>query len=157
MLSESDRAAVGAVLSECQHLPGPLLPVLHGIQEALGHVPADCVEQIALALGLSRAEVHGVITYYHDFRAQPAGRHVVKVCRAESCQAMGADALWAHACLHLGRDGAGTTADGAVTLEPVYCLGMCALSPAISIDDRPHARMDPSRFDRLLGQARASR
>lgn len=155
MLSESDQAVVTQVLSLRKHLPGPLMPVLHGIQEALGHVPADAVEQIARELNLSRAEVHGVFTYYHDFRAQPAGRHVVKVCRAESCQAMGADALWAHACLHLGRDGAGTTADGMVTLEPAYCLGLCALSPAISVDEKPHARMNAARFDRVLEQAKA--
>jgi formate dehydrogenase subunit gamma len=120
---------------------GALLPILHDVQEALGHVPATTVGEIAHALNLSRAEVHGVVTYYHFFRAAPPGRHVVQVCRAESCQARGADELLAQAEQLLGCKSPSTRADGGVTLEPVYCLGLCALSPAVMVDERVHGRM----------------
>ena len=130
--------------------PGALLALLHAVQDALGHVPDHAVPAIAEGLNLSRAEVHGVITYYHHFRREPAGRHVLQVCRAESCQAMGADALWQHACTRLGVEEGGTSADGAVTLEPVYCLGLCAMSPAVALDEAPRARMSPQRLDALL-------
>jgi formate dehydrogenase subunit gamma len=113
------------------------------------------VPEIAQALNLSRAEVHGVITYYHHFREQPPGRHVVQVCRAESCQAMGAEALLAHAQQHLGCPLHGCTADGAFSLEAVYCLGLCALSPAVMIGETPHARVTPQRFDALVAEARS--
>ncbi len=130
--------------------PGGLMPLLHAVQDAVGHVPDDAVPLIAEGLNLSRAEVHGVITYYHHFRREPAGRHVLQVCRAESCQAMGSDALWDHACSRLAVPEGGTTADGAVTLEPVYCLGLCAMSPAVALDEQPRARMSASRLDALL-------
>ncbi len=132
---------------------GALLPVLHEVQDALGCIPAEVVGEIADGLDRTRAEVHGVVTYYHHFREQPAGRHGLEVCRAESCQAMGSDALWSYACsrLGLGADG-GTAADGSVTLEPVYCLGLCAQSPAAMLDGRPHARMSPQRLDALLAR-----
>lgn len=130
--------------------PGALLPLLHDVQDTLGHVPAEAVPAIARALNLSRAEVHGVISYYHHFRSAPPGRHVVQVCRAESCQACGAEALWHAAQAALGCPGGGTRADGAVTLEPVYCLGLCALSPALQVDDRLHARMTPDRLAHLV-------
>ena len=107
---------------------------------------------LASALNLSRAEVHGVITYYHYFRDKPPGRHVVEVCRAESCKAVGADALMAHAEATLGCASHRTRDDGAVTLLPVYCLGLCAMSPAILIDEQPHARMTPAKFDRLVAR-----
>lgn len=134
--------------------PGALLPILHEVQDALGFIPREVVPLIAAGLNLSRAEVHGVVTYYHHFRSEPPGRHVVQVCRAESCQAMGADALMAHAehvlgCAVHGGHGS-TSADGRYTLNPVYCLGMCASSPAIVVDDRLHARMTPARFDRVI-------
>ena len=119
MLSESVQATVSQVLLSKKHLPGALLPVLHGIQDAVGHVPREAVDEVARALNLSRAEVHGVVTYYHHFRSEPAGHHVVQICRAEACQSMGAQALWDHACLRLGRNGHGTTQDGMFTLEPV--------------------------------------
>lgn len=135
--------------------PGALLPLLHAVQDALGHVPDVAVPLIAEGLNLSRAEVHGVITYYHHFRRVPAGRHVLQVCRAEACQAMGADALWAHACSRLGVDGGGTRTDGAVTLEPVYCLGLCAMSPAVALDEAPRARMSAARLDALLQEVGA--
>jgi len=130
---------------------GPLLPVLHEIQDKLGFVPADAVPLIATALKLSRAEVHGVLSFYHDFRSEAPGEHVVHLCRAEACQAMGARALEAHAKSRLGIDFGGTTADGRITLEPVYCLGNCACSPSIRIDDELHARVTPERFDALIG------
>lgn len=126
--------------------------MLHAIQHALGYIPAESVPVIARALQLSRAEVHGVISFYHDFRSAPAGRHTLQICRAEACQAMGARALEDHARASLGIDYGDTTADGAFTLEPVYCLGNCACSPSVRIDDDIHARVDPARLDELLAE-----
>ena len=148
-------ATVLAVLNRRAGEPGALLPILHEVQDALGCIPPSVVPQIAQALNLSRAEVHGVISYYHHFRSEPAARHVVRICRAESCQAMGAEALLAHAERHLGCAVHGHSGDGAFTLEPVYCLGLCASSPALMLDEEPHARMTPKRFDALVAQARS--
>jgi len=144
---------VGRVLAERRHMAGALLPVLHGIQDALGYVPPEAVPQIADGLNLSRAEIHGVISFYHHFRETPPGRHTVYVCRAESCQAMQGRALEAHAKNALQVDFHQTTADGGVTLEPIYCLGNCALSPAVMIDGDVHGRVTPQRFDALIGDA----
>lgn len=159
-MTTSAVALTQAVLARHAGEPGALLPILHAVQDALGHVPREVVPQIAEALNLSRAEVHGVVTYYHHFRSEPPGRHVVKVCRAEACQAMGAEALLAHAEASLGcrtHGGHGATSpDGRFTLDPVFCLGLCASSPAILVDDRPHARMTPSTFDRLIGALETS-
>lgn len=150
----ADRAAwagaVDEVLERMRSMPGALLPILHGIQEQLGCVPPDAVPRIAEVLNLSRAEVHGVITFYHDFRSEPPGRHVVHVCRAESCQALGAEALLAGACERLGVEVHGTSADGAVTIEPIYCLGNCALSPAVMVDRHVYGRMSAERLDTIL-------
>ena len=143
---------VQTVLDRLHDLPGALLPVLHGIQDELGYVPPEAVPVIATTLNLSRAEVHGVITFYHDFRDTPPGRHQIHICRAESCQAVGAEALIVHAQKRLGVTFHETTTDGKVTLEPIYCLGNCALSPAITIDRRVHGRVTPARFDALLAQ-----
>ncbi len=143
-------ATVRSVLERHADEPGALLPILHAVQDALGHIPADAVPVIAKGLNLSRAEVHGVVTYYHHFRSEPAGRTVVQVCRAESCQACGADALMAHAEKVLGCASHHTRADGAYTLEPVYCLGMCALSPAIMVGEKLYARVTPEKFDRVV-------
>ena len=143
-------AAVRAVLARRMDEPGALLPILHELQDTLGHIPPDAVQEIAGALNLSRAEVHGVITYYHHFRSEPAGRHVIRICRAEACQAMGADDLLAHAQQRLGCAAHGTTKDGAFTLEPAFCLGLCASSPALAIDDEPQARVTPEAFDALI-------
>ena len=148
-------ATVRGVLARRIDEPGALLPILHDVQDALGYVPADAVPEIASALNLSRAEVHGVVTYYHHFRAEPAARHVVQICRAEAGQSMGADALLAHAQQHLGCAAHGHSKDGAFTLEPVFCLGLCASSPAMMLDDEPHARVTPRAFDALLAQARS--
>jgi len=144
---------VQQAVDELAHLPGALLPILHAVQDRLGYVPEAGVPLVAEALNLSRAEVHGVISYYHHFRSSPPGRHVVQVCRAESCQSRGAEALWAHACSRLGcadSDHGATNADASVTLLPVYCLGLCASSPAIAVDDRVHARVSLPRFDQLV-------
>lgn len=145
-------ALVDEVLTRRAAEPGALLPILHELQDALGFIPADVVPRIAEALNLSRAEVHGVVTYYHHFRSQPAAGRVLQICRAESCQAMGADALIAHAEHKLGCAMHGHSKDGAVTLEPVYCLGLCASSPALMLGDELHARMTPERLDALLKQ-----
>ena len=155
MMTEDTRQTVRQLLASMQDKPGALLPLLHGVQDALGHIPPDAVEEIARGLNLSRAEVHGVVTYYHHFRSEQAGRHLIQMCRAEACQSMGSEALWAHACTHLGRAGHGTTLDGMFTLEPVYCLGLCASSPALAVNGQVHARVDPAKFDRLVAQARS--
>jgi formate dehydrogenase subunit gamma len=139
-----------AVIARHRDEPGPLIEVLHGVQAALGCIPHDAVPLIADALNLSRAEVHGVISFYHHFRSTPPGRHVVQICRAESCQAVQGRVLEEHARRRLGVDWHGTTADGAITLEPVYCLGNCACSPAVMIDGEPHGRVTPGRFDELV-------
>ena len=144
------RAACGRL----QHLPGALLPILHAVQEALKHVPKDAVPLIARELNLSVAEVHGVVTFYHYFLQQRPGRHVVHLCRAEACQALGSVALEAHAKATLGVDFHGTTRDGAITLEPVYCLGNCALGPSMMIDQQLHGRVTPKRFDALVTRSR---
>ena len=129
---------------------GALLPILHDIQAAFGHVPQSALPQIAKGLNISKAEVHGVVSFYHDFREAPAGAHVVKLCRAEACQAVGADRVAAHAKATLGVDWRGTTADGRVTLEPVFCLGLCACGPAALVDGKVMGRVDEARLDGLL-------
>jgi formate dehydrogenase subunit gamma len=141
---------VRRIVADHRDMPGAMLPLLHAIQKALGWVPADCLPPIAEALRRSRAEVQGVLDFYHDFRRAPPGRHVVQICRAESCQAMGAAAIEAHAQGPLGLVYRDTTPDGAITLEPVYCLGNCACSPAVRVDDEIHGRMDPERFGELI-------
>lgn len=128
---------------------GPLLPILHDVQAAFGFVPEPALPLIAEALHLTRAEVHGVVSFYHDFRTHPAGRHVVKICRAESCQARGAGALAEHAKSRLGIDWHQTTENGAVTLEPVFCLGLCAMGPAALVDGKPQAALDSAAIDKL--------
>lgn len=133
--------------------PGGLLPALHELQDTLGHLPAELVGEIAQGFNISRAEVHGVITFYPHFRTVPPGRHTLQVCRAESCQALGGEALADHARRRLGCDFHATTGDGGVSLEPVYCLGLCAQSPAIMLDGEPHARVTPERLDHLLETA----
>ncbi len=153
-----DQSAITARVSEIiaahQGIEGPLLPILHAIQHQFDHVPQAALPVIAQALSLSKAEVHGVMSFYHDFREEPTGRHVVKLCRAESCQSVGADRVAAHAQARLGVDWHGTTADGAVTLEPVFCLGLCACGPAAMVDGRLVGRVDEARVDALLAEVR---
>jgi formate dehydrogenase subunit gamma len=141
---------VEGVLNRLQHLPGALLPVLHAIQDELGHVPSEAVPAIAAALNLSRAEVHGVVSFYHHFRSAPPGRHVVQLCRAEACQSMGAEDLSARIRDRLGIDFHETTADGRVTLEPVYCLGHCACAPSAMVDGEVQGRLTGERIDAML-------
>ncbi len=143
---------VQRLIAEYRDVPGGLMPLLHAMQAALGHVPPDALGAIAKGLNLSRAEVHGVVTYYHFFRSEPAGRRVVQVCRAESCQAMGADALIADAERLLGCKAHHRRDDGAVTLEPAYCLGLCAMSPALMIDEVPYARMNADKLAVLVAK-----
>ena len=135
--------------------PDGLLPILHDLQEERGFVEDAAVPFIAGALNLSRAEVHGVITFYHDFRRKPAGRHVVKLCRAESCQSRGGAAIEAEAARKLGVAMGETSADGRVTLEPVYCLGLCAIGPNALVDGKPVAAIDAARLDRIAAQVAA--
>jgi formate dehydrogenase subunit gamma len=143
--------AVRSAIACHRERPGALLPILHAVQDALGHVPPAALPLIAHELNLTRAEVHGVVSFYHHFRSAPPGRHVVKICRAEACQARGARALEAHAKRVLAVDFGATTADGAVTLEAIYCLGNCGCGPSLLIDaDGLHANVTPARFDALL-------
>ena len=153
-LSAAERTAVLDACARLKALPGALLPILHAVQEALTFVPKDAVPLIARELNLSVAEVHGVVTFYHYFLQERPGRHVVHLCRAEACQALGSVALEAHAKATLGVDFHGTTRDGAITLEPVYCLGNCALGPSMMIDQQLHGRVTAERFDALMTQSR---
>jgi formate dehydrogenase subunit gamma len=139
-----------------QHVPGALLPLLHAIQDDVGYIPEEVYPQISKALALSVAEVHGVVTFYHHFRTHPCGRHVLQICRAESCQAMGGEALEAHTKSYLHMDYHQTTTDHAITLEPVYCLGNCALSPAVMMDNQVYGRVDHRRSGTINNQARKS-
>ncbi|MDP9012362.1 MAG: formate dehydrogenase subunit gamma [Pseudomonadota bacterium] len=155
-LTPPERAAVLDACARLKSLPGALLPICHAVQESLGFVPKDAVPLMARELNLSVAEVHGVVTFYHYFRQHPPGRHVVHLCRAEACQAVGAIALEEHAKRSLGIDFHGTTADQAISLEPVYCLGNCALGPSMMIDAKLKGRVTAERFDALMAQARES-
>lgn len=140
---------VTRIANEHRHTPGGLLPALHAVQDALGYVPAEAVEALAQATNRSRAEVHGVLTYYHHFRDSPPGRNVVQLCQAEACLACGATELAEHASRRLGCDMHATRGDGQVTLEPVYCLGLCASSPAAQINGKPYGRMTTDKLDRV--------
>ena len=151
-----DVEGVQGILARNKDLPGRLLPVLHEVQDSIGYIPPDAVPMIAQGLNLSRAEVHGVITYYPHFRQHRPGKHVVQVCRAEACQSVGSDALEAHVKKSLCCGFHENSADGAVTLEPVYCLGHCAVGPNIVIDDEVHTHVTPERFDELLKAARSA-
>jgi len=154
MDSEASRS-VDDALARLKDLPGALLPILHAIQNALGYVPPESVPFIARELNLSRAEVHGVITFYHYFRDTPPGRHTLHICRAEACKAMGSDALEAHAKQTLGIDYHENTSDGEFSLEPVYCLGNCACSPSMMVGTEVYGRVTPERFDEIIAEAQA--
>ena len=149
-------AIVDRIVASHADQPGALLPILHAVQKELGYVPPEVVGRIAEGLNLSRAEVHGVISFYHYFRTHPPGKHVIHLCRAEACQAMGARALEAHAKRKLDVDFHGTSKDGAFTLEAVYCLGNCACAPSVLIDGELHGRVDAERFDALLVETQAA-
>ena len=145
---------IDACIRRHRDVPGGLLPLLHAIQGELGYIPPASLPRIAEAMHCSRAELHGVISFYHDFRTAPGGRHRVQICSAEACQAMGGRTLEAHARGSLGIDFGETTPDGTVSLEAVYCLGNCACSPSVRIDDAVYARVDPGRLDQLLAPLR---
>ena len=139
------------ILQTHKGLEGALLPILHAVQAEFGYVPQDVLPIIAKGLNISRAEVHGVVSFYHDYREHPAGRHVIKLCRAEACQAMGADHVAAHVQKSLGIDWHETTADGAVTLDPIFCLGLCACGPAAMVDGKLIGRANTVRMDKIIG------
>ncbi|HUA19706.1 MAG TPA: formate dehydrogenase subunit gamma [Bryobacteraceae bacterium] len=149
---DQDRASTR--ISELKHLPGALLPILHALQEDFGYIDDAAVPLVADALNLSHAEVHGVISFYHDFRKAPSGRHVLRVCRAEACQSMGCEGLVKHLEKRLGVRLGETTADGALTVEQVFCLGNCALSPAVMLDGKPYGRVSAEVADFLVDDAR---
>jgi formate dehydrogenase subunit gamma len=138
------------IIAGKQSMPGPLLPILHALQEEFGYIDREAEPLIADILNVTRAEVHGVVTFYHDFRHAPPARHVLKLCRAEACQSTGGDKLAAHAEAKIGVALGGATADGRVSLEPVYCLGLCAVAPSAMLDGRVIGRMDEEKLDALL-------
>lgn len=148
-----DETRGAEIIAEHASQEGATLVILHALQEAFGYVPEEVIPMVAQALNLSRAEVHGVFTFYHDFRHKPAGRHVLKLCRAEACQAAGGDALAARAEARLGVPLGSTTADDRVTLEPIYCLGLCATAPSAMLDGRLIGRLDQKRLDALITEA----
>ena len=135
--------------------PDALIEILHDLQEEIGHVPEAALPALAKALNLSRAEVHGVVTFYHDFRRAPAGRHIIKVCRAEACQSMGANELVGMIERYLKVKLGQTTADGAITVEAAYCLGNCALSPAVMVDEKLVGRVDAKKFEKIVAECRS--
>ena len=138
------------------NVPGALMPLLHAIQDDVGYVPESAYPRIAKALNLSVAEVHGVVSFYHHFRTHAPGKHILQLCRAESCQAMGSEALERYVKKTLGVDYHQTTADGAITLEPIYCLGNCACSPAVLIDDQVCGRVDIDCMNEIIAEARSA-
>jgi formate dehydrogenase subunit gamma len=143
-------AQLGDIIRRHQDREGPALVVLQAIQAEYGYIPEEAVPEVAAALNLSRAEIHGLVTFYHDFRRHRAGRHVLKLCRAEACQAMGAERLAAHAQARLGVSWHETTSGGGITLEPVFCLGLCACAPAALLDEVPLGRLDAPALDAAL-------
>jgi formate dehydrogenase subunit gamma len=149
---DADRAL--SRIRELEHLPGALLPILHALQEEFGYVDPEAVPLVADALNISKAEVHGVLNFYHDFKQAPAGRHVLRICRAEACQSMGCESLVSHVEKHLDVKMGETTADGSFTIESVYCLGLCALSPSALLDGKPYGRVSPQVADFLIDSAR---
>lgn len=144
-----------ALIAQNQNMPGALLPLLHAIQDNIGYIPESSYTSVSKALSLSVAEVHGVVSFYHHFRTHKPGRHILQICRAESCQSMGSEALEAHAKKCLNIDYHQTTSDQNITLEPVYCLGNCALSPAVMMDEEVYGRMTPADLDALLAEVAA--
>jgi len=144
--SVETKETVERIVAAHAHLEGPLLPILHALQAEFGFIPRDAIPLVAHALNLTRAEVYGVVSFYHDFRERPPGRHMVKLCRAEACQATGGNALAAAALKHFAVAWNETSADNAVTIEPVYCLGLCSVAPAALVDGEPLGRLDAPRL-----------
>ena len=150
--SADTRERLDAIILMHRDREGPLLPILHDVQTEWGHIPEDAQPVIAAALGMTRAEIHGVVSFYHDFRDRPAGRHVLRLCRAEACQSMGADALADELREALGIDFHQTTPDGKLTLEPVFCLGLCACGPAALVDDKLVGMLTPKKVEKLIDE-----
>ena len=153
-ISTDTHAKIQGLIAQHKGLQGALLPLLHAIQDEIGYVPEESYLSISKALALSVAEIHGVVTFYHHFRSHPAGKHILQICRAESCQAMGSEKLEASIKAKLGIDYHQTTSDGAITLEPIYCLGNCACSPSVMMDDEVYGRMDSQKMAELISEAR---
>jgi formate dehydrogenase subunit gamma len=155
-MQERDVSAtrIKEVIGRSSALEGPLLPILHDVQEEFGHIPSEALPLIADALNISNAEVHGVVSFYHDFRREPAGRHVLKLCRAESCQSMGSDAISASLQALLGAGMGETSSDGAVTIEAVYCLGLCSCAPAALLDGVPMGRLNDEKIIDIMSRVR---
>lgn len=151
-----DKTAVAEIVAELKDREGALLPILHRIQDRFGYIPPDSIPIIASGLNLSRAEVHGVVSFYRDFRSEPPGVHVIRICRAESCQAMGAASLIDYVKQELKLEFGGTDREGFFTLEPVYCFGNCACSPAVMVDEQIYGRMTPERLESLLRKLRSA-
>ena len=149
---DTDRAL--SRIRELEHLPGALLPILHALQDEFGYIHEEAIPLVAETLNLSKAEVHGVVSFYHDFRHSPPGRHVLRICRAEACQSMGCESLVDHVEKRLGVKLGETTADSSFTVEAVYCLGNCALSPSAMLDGRPYGRVSVQVADFLIDSAR---
>ncbi|MEO5926354.1 MAG: formate dehydrogenase subunit gamma [Bryobacteraceae bacterium] len=147
-----DRAL--SLINERKNLPGALLPILHALQDEFGYVDRSAIPALAEALNISKAEVHGVITFYHDFRHHPPGQHILKICRAEACQSMGCDKTIQHVENRLGVKLGETTSDGSFTVEQIFCLGLCALSPAVMLDGKPYGRVSPQVAEVLVDNAR---
>lgn len=148
-------ARTRAVIAAHEGMEGSLLPILHGLQEEFGYVPSEAVPEVALALNISRAEAHGVVSFYHDYRSHPAGRHVLKLCSAEACQSMGGAGIADRVKRELGLGFHETAKDGSVTLEPVYCLGLCACAPAAQLDGRVIGRLDADKVGAIISEVRA--
>ena len=157
LIDSTPKAAVAAKAIALRHgdKPDALIEILHDLQADLGFIPEAALPALGKALNLSRAEVHGVVSFYHDFHREPRGRHVIKVCRAEACQSMGGEALAALIQKSLQVKFGGTTSDGAITVEAVYCLGNCALSPAIMVDDKLVGRVDEAKFNRIVAELKS--
>ena len=155
-MSQQFQERIQTHIAAHQATPGGLLPLLHAIQDDVGYIPEECYVDISRAMNLSVAEVHGVVSFYHHFRTQPPGKHVLYICRAESCQAMGSDHLEIHVKSKLGIDYHQTTRDGNITLEPIYCLGNCALSPAVMLDEKVYGRVSRTRVDELIALSKAA-
>ena len=156
VLNPKEYQAIERHIAAFQSLPGALLPLLHAIQDDIGYVPELSYPLISKALSLSVAEVHGVVTFYHHFRTHKPGRHILQICRAESCQSMGSEVLEAHIKKKLDVDFHETTSDGAITLEPIYCLGNCACSPSVMIDEEVFGRVDSQKIDQLISNLKGA-
>ncbi|MBO1909554.1 formate dehydrogenase subunit gamma [Microvirga sp. 3-52] len=153
---EWNQARAREIIAAHGTLEGPVLPILHALLDEFGHIPEDAIGLVASDLNLSRAEIHGVVTFYHDFRREPAGEHVLKLCRAEACQSMSGPQLARDLLDELGIEWGGTTSNGALTVEGVYCLGLCACAPSALYDGEPIGRLDRKRLDSVVREARGT-